>query len=85
MNHFQSMPLLPGTSQPLALTGGGSVKTGKGKAKAKAKSSKPEEDPSTPKARKRKGDEELFQIDLKRQQISIQRNAATRCGQVFSC
>lgn len=79
------MPLLPGTSQPLALTGGGSVKTGKGKAKAKAKSSKPEEDPSTPKARKRKGDEELFQIDLKRQQISIQRNAATRCGQVFSC
>lgn len=79
------MPLLPGTSQPLALTGGGSVKTGQGKAKAKAKSSKPEEDPSTPKARKRKGDEELFQIDLKRQQISIQRNAATRCGQVFSC
>lgn len=85
MNHFQSMPLLPGTSQPLALTGGGSVKTGKGKAKAKAKSSKPEEDPSTPKARKRKGDEELFQLVLKRQQISIQRNAATRCGQVFSC
>ena len=62
MNHFQSMPLLPGTSQPLALTGGGSVKTGKGKAKAKAKSSKPEEDPSTPKARKRKGDEELFKL-----------------------
>ena len=91
-NHFQSMPVLPGDSQPLSLTAGGKGarkggRSGSGKARKGGNSVKngdDAEEPSTPKqnqqnqGRKRKGDEELLQLDLKRQQLQIRRSPEPR-------
>ena len=72
------MPETPGSRQPLAIMNVGGAGTGrraKSKAKAKGQSKKKDEDPSTPQQpRKRKGDEELLQIDLKRQAIVMKNN-----------
>ena len=63
MNHFQSVPSLPGC-EPLAITAGG-PKGKRGGAKAKAKGKAKERDDSPPRKRIR-GDEELLQLELKR-------------------
>ena len=83
LNHFQEMPTLPGSHGPLELLGGSASasgakrKTGKGgKPKAKAERGVlPDDDPKTPKTKKRRGDDELLQVELKRQHFD-----ATQCG-----
>ena len=75
------MPVLPGSSQPLDFVGGRGKAKGKAKARTRAKNQdNVVADVGTPpkKARKRKGDEELYQLDLRRQQILTRRNAETR-------
>ena len=78
------MPALPGASEPLALSGstgggGGSKRKGRGKGKkGKGKGQEGDDVPGTPKIRKRKGDEELLQLDLKRQRLVQRDNAVTR-------
>lgn len=77
------MPVLPGDSQPLALTAGGAPKKkakaqpqnkGKGRG-ARNKVGQHDDAPQTPKVSrgKRKGDDELIQIDLKRKQLNLRR------------
>ena len=76
MNHFQNMPALPGCSEAPAISVGGK-KIGKaGKGKGKNKSKKVGNDSSPKASRKRKGDPELLQLDLKRQQLNITRATA---------
>lgn len=78
------MPAVPGSSQPLSIMSGGGSR-GKGKAKPKAKpkagsgTGRADEDAGSPKIpKKRKGDDELHQIDLKRQQVVMKSNFAPR-------
>ncbi|CAK9073293.1 unnamed protein product [Durusdinium trenchii] len=82
VNHFQQMPALPGLNAPLAIC----APKGKAKAKPRAKKGKGKgkgqmgeenEHPEDDGKRKRVRDEELFQLDLKRQQICLQRSTAT--------
>lgn len=69
------MPVLPGDAQPLELAVSAKKKA-EAKTKANAKKGKGDgELPGTPKARKRKGDDELLQLDLKRQQLGLRRHA----------
>ncbi len=71
------MPVLPGDAQPLELKVSSSTKKGPGKGtgkKAKAKKPGASDAPGTPKTRKRKGDEELLQLDLKRDQLNLRRH-----------
>ena len=70
------MPSLPGSSQPsLAITGGAKPKVkGKAKPKAKSRAGAGTDEPTTPKQpKKRKGDEELLLLDLKRQQVVMKK------------
>lgn len=76
------MPALPGLNAPLAIC----APKGKAKAKPRAKKGKGKgkgqmgeenEHPEDDGKRKRVRDEELFQLDLKRQQICLQRSTAT--------
>lgn len=78
------MPVLPGDAQPLELRVSSGRAKGKAKGAAKSKTNKrggggggpgPGETPGTPKARKRKGDDELIQLDLKRDQLNLRRHA----------
>ena len=76
---MQNMPETPGSSHPLAIMNVGGAGAGRSKAKAKGKaksrSSKEEQLTLTPQpTKKRKGDDELHQIDLKRQAIVMRNN-----------
>ena len=77
LNHLKEMPSLPGSAQPsLAITGGARSKA-KGKAKPKAAAIGTTDEPRTPKQpKKRKGDEELLLLDLKRQHLVMKNNFA---------
>ena len=86
------MPVLPGESQPLALTAGCVKKKGKGRGeKGKGRGNVKgvqKGEPGTPikSSRKRKGDSELLQLDLKRQQIQLRKSSEPRLGLVmFLC
>ena len=68
------MPVLPGSDQPLALTAGGAKTKNKGRGGKTNQKADEGDQPKTPK-RKRKGDAELHQLDLKRHQISLRRTA----------
>ena len=79
VNHFRSMPSLPGTGQPLTITGSSGAKAkarGGGKGSRKGKSNGNQEG-SPPKKRVR-GDDELLQLDLKRKAHVLQTNVVTR-------
>lgn len=74
------MPSLPGTGQPLAITGGSSKAKSRGKGGRKGKTtstSNGNHDGSPPRKRVR-GDEELHQLDLKRKAHVLQNNVVTR-------
>ena len=75
LNHLQNMPETPGSGKPLAIMNVGGAGKGRAKAKPKAKGATRKEEPSTPQpAKKRKGDDELHQIHLKRQAIVMKNN-----------
>lgn len=69
------MPVLPGDAQPLELTVSAKRKANPKKKPTKKGKGGDSELPGTPKARKRKGDDELLQLDLKRQQLGLRRHA----------
>ncbi len=75
------MPILPGSDQPLTLVAPGAKKRAKGTKGANAKGAKSAkgggntEDVGTPPKKKRKTDDELQQLDLKRHQLTLRRNA----------
>ena len=72
---MQNMPETPGSGKPLAIMNVGGAGKGRAKAKPKAKGATRKEEPSTPQpAKKRKGDDELHQIHLKRQAIVMKNN-----------
>lgn len=72
---MKEMPTMPGSSQlSIAITGKSKAKA-KAQAKSAGRSTADKDDPVTPKLpKKRKGDDELMLIDLKRQQIVIKNN-----------
>ena len=77
------MPSLPG-GQPLTLTGGGKKAKAKtkvvsgGKGRGGNKDNKDNPDAVVTPPRKRKGDDQLLQLDLKRKQHVLAQNVATR-------
>lgn len=75
MNHFQSLPVLPGHQQPLQITMPKVKAKSKGKGGQGGRGAGGSADPKTPK--RRKGDEELIQLDLKRQQLALRRSSVT--------
>lgn len=75
------MPILPGSDQPLTLVAPGAKKRAKGGKNAKSGGSGGNggnggDHETTPPKKKRKNDEELQQLDLKRHQLTLRRNAA---------
>ena len=81
---------MPGSSQPLCIMsgaasskkkakGGGGGGGGGKRAKTKTTALAVADDgPETPKVKKRKGDEELLQIDLKREQVVLRNTTVAR-------
>lgn len=72
------MPSLPGGAEPLSIQGGGAAAKAKAKAKGKQKRGKGgnrDTEAATPPIKKRKGDDELLQLDLKRKRHTISSNA----------
>ena len=71
------MPILPGSDQPLTLVAPGAKKRAtKGGKNAKGGGNGGDPTETTPPKKKRKNDDELQQLDLKRHQLTLRRNAA---------
>ena len=71
------MPSLPG-SQPLTIVGGRRAKTKAKKGRGGNTTNRNNPDVEVTPPRKRKGDDELLQLDLKRKQHVVAQNVATR-------
>ena len=73
------MPILPGSDQPLTLVAPGAKKRAKGTKGtkgAKGGGGNADDHETSPPKKKRKTDDELQQLDLKRHQLTLRRNAA---------
>lgn len=85
LNNFQSMPVLPGASAPVAITGAAAKNRSKGKGQARGRGcgggkggkggrGADVDDDVTHRPVSKK-DEELYQIDLMRKQVLLAKNA----------
>ena len=79
MNNVRSMPVLPGHDAPVEMLGGRRPKAkGQAKRKAKGKGRGDDEEPKEPTKR----DPELYQLDLKKKQLQLQRETDSWLSEV---
>lgn len=80
MNHFQTVPSLPG-AQPLTIAGGRQPKNKKGKGRGGKVSGKGKgnvDEKSPQRSKRNRGDDELLQLDLKRKSHLLSQNVVPR-------